>query len=112
MGDKIKEQSLIIDTAKGLIIVTGCSHQGIVNILRRAKEIRDKPIALVFGGFHLGSKSAAEMQEIIADFKSLGVERCGATHCTGDAQIAMFKKAFGANYVPMGTGRVIEAASF
>jgi len=108
MGDEIKEQSLIIDSPKGLIIVTGCSHQGIVNILRRAKEILDKPIHLVFGGFHLGNKSEAEMQEIIAAFKQLKVEKCGATHCTGDGPIAMFKKAFGENYVPMGTGKVIE----
>jgi len=112
MGEKIKEQSLIIDTPKGLIVVTGCSHPGIVNILKRARELREKPIRLVFGGFHLGGKSDAEMQEIIAGFKSLGVEKCGATHCTGDAQIAMFKKAFGENYVPMGTGRIIEGADF
>jgi len=112
MGDEIKEQSLIIDTPKGLIIVTGCSHPGIVSILRRSREILDKPIRLVFGGFHLRNKSDAEMQEIIAAFKSLKVEKCGATHCTGDAQIAMFKKAFGENYVPMGTGRVIEAPDF
>jgi 7,8-dihydropterin-6-yl-methyl-4-(beta-D-ribofuranosyl)aminobenzene 5'-phosphate synthase len=112
MGYEIKEQSLIIDTPKGLIIVTGCSHPGIVNILKRAREILDKPIRLVFGGFHLGKKSVAEMEEIIAAFKSLKVEKCGATHCTGDAQIVMFKKAFGQNYVPMGTGRVIEVPVF
>jgi len=112
MGDEIKEQSLIIDTAKGLIIVTGCSHQGILNILKRAKEILDKPIYLVFGGFHLGNKSDAEMQEILAGFRKLKVEKCGATHCTGDTQIAMFKKAFGENYVPMGTGRIIEVPVF
>jgi 7,8-dihydropterin-6-yl-methyl-4-(beta-D-ribofuranosyl)aminobenzene 5'-phosphate synthase len=111
MGDQIKEQSLIIDTAKGLIIVTGCSHPGIVNILGRAKNILDKPIHLVLGGFHLGQKSDAEMEEIIAAFKALKVEKCGATHCTGDAQIAIFKKAFGENYVPMGTGRVVDLAN-
>jgi 7,8-dihydropterin-6-yl-methyl-4-(beta-D-ribofuranosyl)aminobenzene 5'-phosphate synthase len=112
MGEEIKEQSLIVDTAKGLVIVTGCSHQGIVNILRRAREILDKPIHLVLGGFHLGNKSDAEMQEIIAAFRELKVEKCGATHCTGDAQIAMFKRAFGENYVPMGTGRRIEVPVF
>jgi len=112
MGDEIKEQSLIIDTPEGLIVVTGCSHPGIVTILKRARDIRDKPIRLVFGGFHLGRKSDAEMQEIIAAFQSLKVEKCGATHCTGDTQIAMFKEAFGENYVPMGTGRIIEVADF
>jgi 7,8-dihydropterin-6-yl-methyl-4-(beta-D-ribofuranosyl)aminobenzene 5'-phosphate synthase len=112
MGDEVKEQSLIIDSPKGLIIVTGCSHQGIVNILRRAKEMLDKPIHLVFGGFHLMNTSDSEMQKIIAAFMQLKVEKCGATHCTGDSQIAMFKKAFGGNYVPMGTGRVIEVQGF
>lgn len=110
MGVEIKEQALMIDTPKGLIIVTGCSHPGIVSILERAREIRDKPIRLVLGGFHLGNKTNAEMQKIIAGFKAHKVEKCGATHCTGDAQIAMFKKAFGENLVPVGTGRVIELA--
>lgn len=108
MGDQIKEQSLILNTDKGLIIVTGCSHQGIVAILKRAKELFDRPIHLVFGGFHLGAKSNAELEEIIRNFKEIGVEKCGATHCTGDKAIGMFKEAFGENYVPMGTGRVFE----
>lgn len=110
MGLAIKEQALFIDTDKGLIVVTGCSHPGIVDILKRAREVVDKPIHLVFGGFHLMEATDAEMQQIIAAFRSLDVEKCGATHCTGDAQIALFKKAFGENYVPMGTGRVIEFA--
>jgi 7,8-dihydropterin-6-yl-methyl-4-(beta-D-ribofuranosyl)aminobenzene 5'-phosphate synthase len=110
MGDQIKEQSLILNTEKGLIIVTGCSHQGIVAILKKAKELFDRPIHLVFGGFHLGAKTNAELEEIIRNFKEIGVEKCGATHCTGDKAIEMFKKAFGENYVPMGTGRVFEVS--
>jgi 7,8-dihydropterin-6-yl-methyl-4-(beta-D-ribofuranosyl)aminobenzene 5'-phosphate synthase len=108
MGDAIKEQSLIIDTPQGLIIVTGCSHQGIVNVLKRAKEILDRPIHLVFGGFHLLDKSDTELQKILESFKELKVEKCGATHCTGDKAIAIFKKAYGENYIPMGTGKTLE----
>jgi 7,8-dihydropterin-6-yl-methyl-4-(beta-D-ribofuranosyl)aminobenzene 5'-phosphate synthase len=108
MGVEIKEQSLIINTSEGLVIVTGCSHQGIVEILRRAKELFDRPIHLVFGGFHLGAKSDSELQDIIRHFKEMGVERCGATHCTGDRAIELFKEAYGDNYVPMGTGRILE----
>jgi 7,8-dihydropterin-6-yl-methyl-4-(beta-D-ribofuranosyl)aminobenzene 5'-phosphate synthase len=108
MGDAIKEQSLIIDTPKGLIIVTGCSHPGIVNILKTAKKILDRPIYLVFGGFHLLDKSDAELQKVLESFKELKVEKCGATHCTGDKAIAMFKQAFGENYLPLGTGKILE----
>jgi 7,8-dihydropterin-6-yl-methyl-4-(beta-D-ribofuranosyl)aminobenzene 5'-phosphate synthase len=108
MGDQIREQSLIINTKKGLVIVTGCSHQGIVNILERAKEILDKPIYLVFGGFHLGGKKESELKEIIRSFHQIGVLKCGATHCTGEKAVALFKKAYGQNYLPMGTGRILE----
>jgi len=108
MGDRIKEQSLIINTRKGLILVTGCSHQGIVNILKRAKDLFDKEIYLVFGGFHLGAKSEKELKEIMRSFKEIGVMKCGATHCTGDRAIELFKEAYGENYIPMGTGKVLE----
>lgn len=108
MRVEIKEQSLILDTPKELVIVTGCSHQGIVNMLKKAKEIVDKDIYLVFGGFHLLRHSDAQVKEIIQEFKNLGVKQCGATHCTGDKAIAAFKEAFGENYEQMGVGRVIE----
>ncbi len=112
MGDRIKETSLVLDTPGGLVVVTGCSHPGIVGIIERAREIVDKPIQLVFGGFHLGDMPDAQVQKIIADLKRLGVERCGATHCTGDRPIALFKAAFGDKYVPVGTGRVIEVPGY
>ena len=108
MGTQIKEQSLIINTKRGLIIITGCSHQGIVDILERAKKLFDRPILLVFGGFHLGGMPDAKVEEIIRKFKEIGVEKCGATHCTGDRPIGLFRKAFGDDYVPMGTGRILE----
>lgn len=108
MGVQIKEQSLILDTSGGLVIVTGCSHQGIVSILNRAVEIRDKDIYLVFGGFHLMEHSERAVHGIIDEFKKIGVQKCGATHCTGDAQIKLFQEAYGKNYVPMGVGRVIN----
>ena len=108
MGESIKEQSLILQTSEGLIIVTGCSHQGIVNILKRAKEITSEDILLVFGGFHLMQHSESQLENIINSFKELGVVKCGATHCTGDNAIQMFKDAFGENYVPIGTGNVLK----
>ena len=112
MGEAIKEMSLVVDTPGGLVVVTGCSHPGIVGILKRAKEIRARPIHLVFGGFHLGNTPDAGVRDILAAFRELGVERCGATHCTGDKAIALFKAAYGERYQPIGTGRVIEIPGF
>jgi 7,8-dihydropterin-6-yl-methyl-4-(beta-D-ribofuranosyl)aminobenzene 5'-phosphate synthase len=106
MRGRVREQSLIINSQKGLVIVTGCSHQGIVNVCERAKEILDEPIFLVFGGFHLGNTPDSTLRKIIQSFEELGVQKCGATHCTGDRAINMFKEAFGENYMTMGTGKV------
>ena len=107
IGVQIKEQSLILDTPKGLIIVTGCSHPGIVNILKKAKQVVKKDIYLVFGGFHLMRHTEAQVKEIIQEFRALGVQKCGATHCTGDGAIKLFKNGFDEDYVRMGTGKVI-----
>ena len=108
LGDNIKEQSLILDTKDGLVVIAGCSHPGIVNIVKRAKDILGKEIYMVFGGFHLRSHSSEMVADIIAELKSLHVQKCCPTHCTGDEAIQMFKKAFGNNFLQMGTGKVIK----
>jgi 7,8-dihydropterin-6-yl-methyl-4-(beta-D-ribofuranosyl)aminobenzene 5'-phosphate synthase len=107
MGSAIKEQSLILRTGDGLVVITGCSHPGIVEILEQTRQILDEPIFMVFGGFHLLGNSDDETAAIIEQFKKLGVEKCGATHCTGDRQIAAFQKAYGDDFVAMGTGKVL-----
>lgn len=107
MGEGIKEQSLVIDTSKGLVVITGCSHPGIVNIVKRAMKVGKKKVYLVFGGFHLMRKTETELKAIIDEFKKLGVQKVGATHCTGDLAIKRFKEAYGENYIPMGTGKVV-----
>ncbi len=100
----VNEQGLVIETGPGLVIIVGCSHPGIVKIVKKAKEITGKNVYLVFGGFHLLQTPEAEITGIIKDLKALGVEKCGATHCTGDKAIQKISDAFGDNYVPMGVG--------
>jgi 7,8-dihydropterin-6-yl-methyl-4-(beta-D-ribofuranosyl)aminobenzene 5'-phosphate synthase len=108
MGDRIKEQSLILETAPGLVIITGCSHQGIVEILERTAKLHDQDIYLVFGGFHLLRHSDVQVSGIIAQLKVLGVNKCGATHCTGDGAITLFREAYGEKFMPMGVGRIVR----
>jgi len=108
MGQAIIEQSFILDTPRGLVVVNGCSHPGIDRIVRKAKQICNKDIYLVLGGFHLGQASEERIQEIIRTFKELGVKKVGATHCTGDKAIELFRRAWGDDYVDCGCGAVIE----
>ena len=104
----IGEQSLVIDEGEFGIVVVGCSHPGITNIVKRAKDILNKPILYAIGGFHLMRSSEDEIIEIVKEMKNLGVEYVTPTHCSGDLAIEIFKAEYGENYIPGGVGRVIE----
>lgn len=104
---QVAEQAIVLNTRKGLVVMTGCSHPGIVEMLKVIRSDFGKNIYMVFGGFHLLEKSDREMDSIISEMKSLGVVKCGATHCTGEKQIRMFKDAFGENYFELGVGNII-----
>lgn len=104
---QVPEQALVLNTKQGLVIMTGCSHPGIVEMLKEIKSKFNKNVFMVFGGFHLLEKSEKEMDTIITEMKALGVIKCGATHCTGDKQITMIKNAFGVNYFELGVGNTI-----
>jgi 7,8-dihydropterin-6-yl-methyl-4-(beta-D-ribofuranosyl)aminobenzene 5'-phosphate synthase len=108
MGEEIIEQSMVVDTAEGSVVITGCSHPGIVEIVRKSKTILPKNIHLVFGGFHLLRKPEAEVEQIIGEFRKLGVENAGPTHCTGDQMIQAFKNEYGDGFLQMGVGRTLE----
>ena len=71
------------------VIVTGCAHPGIVEMITKAKELFDRPVYLVVGGFHLGDKSRNQLRNIIAEFRRLGVQKVSPTHCTGEEAIAL-----------------------
>lgn len=108
MGFWIKEQSLIVNTDKGLIVITGCAHPGIVNIVAKAKELLGKDVLLVMGGFHLMGKSRNEIGKIIDDFRKLGVRYVGASHCSGDTARKMFEDEYKEYFINVGAGRVIK----
>ena len=103
----IPEQALVVDTSKGLVVITGCAHPGIVRIVERAKTAFDRPVHLVLGGFHLASQSEGRIAAILEDFRRLGVEKVGPCHCTGDQAIAMFKQEYGSDFIQVGVGKEI-----
>jgi 7,8-dihydropterin-6-yl-methyl-4-(beta-D-ribofuranosyl)aminobenzene 5'-phosphate synthase len=107
-GGPIPEQALVLDTKQGLVVMTGCSHPGITEMLKQIKSEFNKNIYMVLGGFHLLQKTDNEMKQIIKEMKAVGVVKCGATHCTGDNQTRMIREAFGENFMKLGAGNVIH----
>jgi 7,8-dihydropterin-6-yl-methyl-4-(beta-D-ribofuranosyl)aminobenzene 5'-phosphate synthase len=104
LGSGIIEQALALETAEGLVVVTGCAHPGVADMVRRAKESVGGEVYLVMGGFHLGSASPRQIEAIIAEFRDLGVQNVAPCHCTGDQARQMFADAFGDAYTPAGVG--------
>lgn len=109
MGNWMKEQSLIVRTPKGMVIITGCAHPGVVNIVKRAKELFEDEVLLVMGGFHLMGKSRSEIETIISDMQKLGVHYVGPCHCTGDKARDLFQQAYREHFISIGVGKRIDA---
>jgi len=111
VGSRLVEQALAVETSSGMVVVTGCAHPGVVELVRRAKESVGGEAALVMGGFHLGSASRRQVERIIADFRDLGVWQVAPCHCTGDRAIRTFAEEYEDAYIKVGVGRVITVGS-
>ncbi len=101
------EQSLVLNGENGLYVITGCAHPGIIDIIKRVKEILpDRPIALVAGGFHLVNASEEDIRGISARMRELGVTNIAPSHCTGDLALDIFRDEWGDRYLELYLGHV------
>jgi len=90
------DQAVFVKSEKGLIIILGCAHRGVINTIRHAQKLTGvEPIYAVIGGTHLLRASPQRMDSTIAELRSCGIQRLGACHCTGLASCAILAQAFG-----------------
>lgn len=101
----VVEQGLVVETADGMVVITGCAHPGVLRMVKRATEIVDSEIALVVGGFHMGDYTQRQIEDTIAGFRELGVRWVTPTHCTGDRAQAAFRETYGEDYIEGGVGK-------
>jgi 7,8-dihydropterin-6-yl-methyl-4-(beta-D-ribofuranosyl)aminobenzene 5'-phosphate synthase len=78
------DQSLVLSTERGLLVILGCAHSGVINILTHIinKTGKDKFYAIV-GGTHLDFLAPEQLEESIKALRKIHIERIGASHCTG-----------------------------
>jgi len=99
-GDKLEpddlmgEQSLVFNAkGKGLVVLSGCAHAGIVNTVRHAQKITGvEKVHAVIGGFHLTGAKPELIQRTIADIKAIAPDYIVPTHCTGYEAISAFSR--------------------
>lgn len=79
------EQCLVIDIGDGVVILVGCSHPGILNMVDQVHGLLNKPVKGVFGGTHLMEANAERIDATIARLQALGMTSLGLSHCSGQA---------------------------
>lgn len=108
LGSDIKEQSLIVQDESELIVITGCAHPGIINVVNKVKELLKEDIFLLVGGFHLSGKNKNELKKIVSSLKKAGVRNVGPCHCTGNVAREILMQEYQKNFINVGVGRVIK----
>jgi len=109
--DEIRDDlSLAVNVAgKGLAVVSGCSHAGIINIIDWSKEITgENRVEVVIGGFHLIEASQERIEKTAAALVEMDVKKIVTGHCTGLPALCEFRKVLGERFEQLHAGTVIE----
>jgi len=103
------DQSVYIRTELGLVILLGCAHRGMVNIIRHAQKLMgEDKIHMVLGGTHLGPADDKQAEETIGALKEMNFDWLGVSHCTGLPVAARLSEAFGGRFFFNNAGRRIR----
>jgi len=85
---------------KGLVVLSGCAHAGIVNTVKQAQKVSGiQKIHAVMGGFHLINAKAEIIEKTVADIKEMKPEYIVPTHCTGFEAITTFSKEMPGEFI-------------
>jgi 7,8-dihydropterin-6-yl-methyl-4-(beta-D-ribofuranosyl)aminobenzene 5'-phosphate synthase len=102
-----EDMSLVIDTEKGLVVVSGCGHAGIVNTLEYARRrVREAGVHAALGGFHLFESDAATLDWTAAKLRSFGVGNLLGAHCTGIEAVFGLRQRLGLTRASCAVGAV------
>ena len=105
MPGLLHEQSVALKTTEGLVVLTGCAHPGVVNIVEKARSLfPDLPVNLLIGGFHLLHEQVESVIELVEQLKSFNVHKVAPTHCTGENQIELCRHLYAGHYIKAGAG--------
>jgi len=108
-GRAIPEQAMVIRRGSGLVILTGCAHPGVLNMLKAIQEhFPGVGLHFVLGGFHLKDSDRRTIQDVVEGFRRMGVEKVSPTHCTGCEAEALFSKAYSEAAIQFRVGKRIE----
>lgn len=90
----IDDQAVYVSTKKGMVVISGCGHAGIVNIVQQAKKSMGVKVFMAMGGFHLYSGDTDRLLKTMDNLKNLGVDHIAPMHCTGFEAMKLLSDRF------------------
>lgn len=103
------DQSLVLETDKGLVLVLGCCHAGLVNTVEHVAYMTGRrDIHAVIGGTHLGFCSQEQLETTVDALRTLGIKKLAASHCTGFAASARLSREFPVEFQAAMVGYTLE----
>lgn len=106
----LDDASLLIETRKGPVILTGCAHAGIVNVMKHFQDkTGHKRFYAVIGGTHLGfTSSEDQLEKTMQAFEDFGLDRIAVSHCTGNEAAAACYNRFKSRFAFANAGWTVE----
>jgi len=101
------ELNLVVETDNGLVVLSGCAHLGLVNILYSAMEYFQDEIYGVIGGSHLINANPQRIERTLDEFKKINPDIIAMGHCTGFEALCRFKNQFEDKFLPLESGAEI-----
>ncbi len=106
--DVVDDMSVVIETEKGLFVLFGCAHRGIINIIRDVEKKFGGKVVGFAGGTHLGPASIVQREKTIEALKGMDLEIMAPSHCTGLLMTSKLFCEFGDRVIFNNVGSVIE----
>ena len=109
--DPLKDDlSLIVDSNRGLILILGCAHAGLINIIEYVlARLNRKDIYAIIGGTHLAFATEEQFVATMEVLNRFSIERIGASHCTGPLQASRLHAKFKERFVFANVGFTMDA---
>lgn len=102
------EMVTVVEGEEGLVVLTGCAHNGVLNMIAAVKDtFPGKPIQAVIGGFHLHHETDQTVQEIGEELLAMNIPRVITGHCTGDHQTDLLEEVLGDRLERLSTGKIM-----
>jgi 7,8-dihydropterin-6-yl-methyl-4-(beta-D-ribofuranosyl)aminobenzene 5'-phosphate synthase len=105
----LDDLSLFISTPLGLVVILGCAHRGMINILKQARQVTGlSRIHMVVGGSHLKDSKDEDVWQAISALNEMGVKKLATCHCTGMPATLLLAQTYGKDFIFNQTGSVIK----